>query len=196
MSVDEVVEEVLRDRQVYERSGGGMTVSGGEPLGQYALTLVLLKAAKSSMIHTALDTSGFCAWNRLQSLLPFTDLVLYDIKHMDTTRHVELTGVPNERILDNLKLLDKTGIPLWIRIPLIPGQNDDEANYHAIGALLSSLHNIQRVEILRYHRLAESKYEQIGKDYQLTDLEPPSDEVVESRKNILVNYGLTTVAWR
>ena len=196
MSVEEVMEEVLRDQAVYKRSGGGMTVSGGEPMAQYAFTRALLQAARTHGIRTALDTTGFCSWTRLESLLPFTDLVLYDIKHMDSARHTTLTGVPNERILSNLKRLDQTGHSFWIRIPVIPGQNDDEENFHAMGTLFSSLTHIERIEMLRYHRLAESKYEQIGSEYTLQGLTPPSEEWVESRKNILVNYGLSMVVWR
>ncbi|UCD45872.1 MAG: glycyl-radical enzyme activating protein [Candidatus Bathyarchaeota archaeon] len=190
VAVDEVMDEVLRDRTFHTNSGGGMTLSGGEPLAQRGFSLALLRAAKTEGLHTALDTSGFAPWELLEELLPHTDLVLYDLKHMDPERHAALTGVPNELILDNLCRLDSTGSPIWIRIPLIPGQNDDDPNYHSLGELLSHLENVDRVEILKYHRLAESKYESAGMEYALKGLVPPSSEELESRRQILMNHGL------
>jgi pyruvate formate lyase activating enzyme len=191
VTVEEVLNEVLRDRAFYETSGGGMTLSGGEPLAQYGFIRALLQAAKAEGVHTALDTTGLAPWNQLEGLLSHTDLILYDLKHMDQERHMALTGVPNQRILDNLRRLDDAGQPLWIRIPLIPGQNDDDANYHALGRFLSSLEHIERIEILRYHRLAESKYESVGYAYSLQGLEVPSEETAESRRHILLGYGLS-----
>jgi pyruvate formate lyase activating enzyme len=191
VTVDEVMDEVLRDRVFYENSGGGMTVSGGEPLAQPGFTRALLQAAQAQGLHTALDTSGFAPWDRLAALLPHTHLILYDLKHMDSGRHLSLTGVPNERILDNLRRLDSSGPPIWVRVPLIPGQNDDPANYRALGDFLSSLRNVERVEILRYHPLAESKYEYAGLDYALRGLEPPAEDEAESRRQILLRRGLS-----
>lgn len=191
VTVVEVVEEVLRDRAFYETSGGGMTLSGGEPLAQYSFTRALLQAAKAEGVHTALDTTGLAPWRQLEGLLGHTDLILYDLKHMDRERHMALTGVPNEEILDNLRRLDDARQPIWIRIPLIPGRNDDDANYHALGRFLSGLRHIERIEILRYHRLAESKYESVGYTYDLPGLEPPSEEAAESRRRILLSYGLS-----
>ena len=196
VTVEEVMEEVLRDGPFFETSGGGMTLSGGEPLAQYSFTRALLRAAKSEGMHTTLDTSGFAPWRRLEGLLSYTDLVLYDQKHMDSERHMALTGVPNERIQDNLRRLDAAGQPIWIRIPLIPGQNDEDSNYHALGQFLSSLKHIERVEILRYHRFAESKYEHLGLDYPLQGLETPTEEEAESRRQILLSYGLSQTIFR
>ncbi len=191
VTVAEVLEEVLRDRAFYETSGGGMTLSGGEPLAQYSFTRALLQAAQAEGVHTALDTSGFAPWRRLEGLLGYVDLVLYDVKHMDCERHMALTGVSNERILDNLRRLDGAGQPIWIRIPLIPGQNDEDANYHALGQFLAGLKHVERIEILRYHRLAESKYANIGWVYPLQGLKPPTEERAESRRRILLSYGLS-----
>jgi len=191
MTVGEVMEEVLRDRPFYETSGGGMTLSGGEPLAQYHFSRALLQAAKAEGMHTALDTSGFAPWRHLEGLLSFLDLTLYDLKHMDRDRHIALTGVANEQILDNLRRLDAAGQAIWVRIPLVAGQNDEESNYHALGQFLSGLKHIERIEILRYHRLAESKYEQIGGAYPLRGMEPPTEERAESRRQILLRYGLS-----
>jgi len=192
-TVDEVMEEVLRDRIFYENSGGGVTVSGGEPLAQPEFTRALLEEARDEGVHTALDTSGYAPWRVLEEVLKFTDLVLYDLKQMNSGVHRALTGVPNELIVENLRRLDGHGIPLWIRIPLIPGRNDGDANFHAMGELLSGLANVERVEILGYHRLAESKYERAGMEYTLRGLEPPTEDEIASRRRILISYGLPRV---
>ena len=189
-TVGEVMEEVLRDRIFYDNSGGGVTVSGGEPLAQPEFTRALLEAARDEGVHTALDTSGYAPWRVLEGVLEFTDLVLYDLKQMDSGVHRALTGVPNELIIENLRRLDRHGIPIWIRIPLIPGRNDGDTNFHAIGELLSGLENVERLEILGYHRLAESKYERAGMEYTLRGLEPPTEEEIESRRRILLGHGL------
>ncbi len=191
VAVSEVVEEVLRDRIFYDNSGGGVTLSGGEPLAQPEFTRALLKATREEGVHTALDTSGYAPWNVLEEALELTDLVLYDLKQRDSEVHRALTGVPNELIIDNLRRLDRLGLPIWIRIPLIPGRNDGDANFHTIGELLSGLANIERVEILGYHRLAESKYEMAGMEYTLRGLEPPTEEEIESRRRILLYHGLS-----
>ncbi|MQY83342.1 glycyl-radical enzyme activating protein [archaeon] len=192
-TVDEVMEEVLRDRIFYENSGGGVTVSGGEPLAQPEFTRALLEEARDEGVHTALDTSGYAPWRVLEEVLKFTDLVLYDLKQMNSGVHRALTGVPNELIVENLRRLDGHGIPVWIRIPLIPGRNDGDANFHAMGELLSGLANVERVEILGYHRLAESKYERAGMEYTLRGLEPPTEDEIASRRRILISYGLPRV---
>ena len=192
-TVDEVMDEVLRDYTFYINSGGGMTLSGGEPLAQYEFTRTLLENAKSHRLHTALDTSGYAPWKNIAALLPYTDLILYDVKHIDPERHKGLTGVSNDLILGNLRRLSETDIPIWVRVPLIPSFNDNDKDFHSIGAFLSTLNGVERVEILRYHRLAESKYEHAGMEYNLKGLEPPSKDAAESRRQILLSYGLADV---
>lgn len=196
MTVDEVLAEVLRDEPFYRRSGGGMTISGGEPMANHAFTEALLTAAGSRGLHTALDTSGLCPWEHLEGVSPHVDLFLYDMKHMDPRRHEALTGVSNEIILDNLRRLDGAGRPIWVRLALIPGQNDDMANAHGMGRFLATLRCVERVEILRYHRLAESKYERMGVDYGLKGLQPPAEGLAGSWREILASYGLSKVVWR
>jgi pyruvate formate lyase activating enzyme len=124
------------------------------------------------------------------------DLFLYDLKHMDPDRHQALTGASNESILDNLRRLNQTGKPIWIRIPLIPGQNDEETNFHNLGRFIAPLESVERVEILRYHRLAETKYERMGNNYPLKQLQSPSAALAESRRQILADYDLPHVIWR
>lgn len=196
MTVEDTMREIMRDAPFYQRSGGGLTISGGEPLTQYGFTLALLQAAKSRNMHTALDTSGFCPGQLLDELSPHVDLFLYDIKHMDANKHQSLTGVSNDRILENLRRLDERGNSVWIRLPLIPGQNDDDTNYHRIGRFLTTLKHVERVEILGYHRLAESKYDRMGDSYSLRGLSAPPADLGESRRKILVSLGLTNVIWR
>lgn len=193
VSVLQVIEEVLKDRVFYKNSGGGLTVSGGEPLAQPDFTRVLLDHAQRFGIHTALDTSGYAPWDTLCRVLEFTDLVLYDLKHLDSETHKRLTGVSNELILENLGRLDETGKPIWIRLPLIPNCNDDEGNYHRIGEYLSQLKHIKRIDILRYHRLAESKYQNAGMDYRLNGLTTPEKKDVEKHREILAGYGLKNI---
>jgi pyruvate formate lyase activating enzyme len=189
-TVDDAMEEVLRDRTFYANSGGGVTLSGGEPLAQHEFSAGLLRAAKDQGLHTALDTSGHAPWPRLEKTLRHTDLVLYDLKHMDPERHAELTGVSNELIHENLRRLDRLGTSTWIRIPLIPGLNDDDANLKATGELLSQFENIELVEILRYHRFAETKYASAGMEYTLKGLEPPTEAEAESSRHILLDQGV------
>jgi pyruvate formate lyase activating enzyme len=196
LSVDEILEEVSRDIPFYRRSGGGMTISGGEPLVQAPFTSQLLQAARARGIHTALDTSGMAPWSVLAAVLENVELVLYDVKHIDSEKHRALTGVPNEGLLENLERLDKASKPIWIRVPLVPARNDDDDAFRALGAYLATLKNVRRVEILRYHRLAEAKYERMGREYPLKGTETPSRAAAESRAQILRDCGLSPVMCR
>lgn len=192
-SVGDVLEEVLKDRVFYENSKGGLTVSGGEPLAQPEFTKELFKEAKNEGIHTALDTSGYAAWSVIEPILEHVDLVLYDIKHMDSEKHKEYTGVPNELILENLRKVDATGKPIWVRIPLIPRLNDGKEEFRSIGELLSRIKHLERVDILRYHKMAESKYEHTGQDYSLKGLDTPEKNEVEHLREILLELGVQNV---
>lgn len=194
VTVSEVIKEVLRDMVFYQNSSGGLTVSGGEPLAQPDFTAALLESAQSNGIHTALDTSGYAPWEHLSEVLRHVDLVLYDLKHVDTEAHRLFTGVPNELILENLRRVDGLGKPIWIRVPLIPDHNDNEKDFHQIGKFLSSFMNIERVDILRYHRLAESKYMQAGMEYLLKGLKTPAKKDAEKLGSILLEYGLKKVS--
>ena len=149
--------------------------------------------AQEEGVHTALDTSGYAAWGVIEPILEHVDLVLYDIKQMDSGKHVEYTGVPNELILENLRKIDATGKPIWVRIPLIPGLNDDKDNFKQIGEFLSKIRHLERVDILRYHKMAESKYEHTGQEYNLKGLDTPEKEEVAHLKEILEKNGLSNV---
>ncbi len=192
-SVDEVMEEIMKDKVFFENSKGGMTISGGEPLNQPDFTTEVFRRAKENGIHTSLDTSGYAAWSVIEKVIEHVDMVLYDIKQMDSERHKEYTGVPNELIIENLKKLDTKGIPIWVRIPNIPGINDGEDNFRRIGELLSGLKHLERVDILRYHKLAESKYEHTGQDYRLKGMNTPEKDEVQHLKDILEDFGVSNV---
>ena len=170
-----------------------MTISGGEPLIQARFTTALLRAARARGIHTALDTSGLAPPEVLDAVMEHVDLVLYDVKHIDSARHEAVTGVPNERILKNLERLVQAGRPVWVRIPLIPGRNDDQAALAGLGRYLAGLRGIERVEILRYHRLAEAKYERMGQPYPLAGTQAVSVEAAEAHRQVLRDCGLSCV---
>jgi pyruvate formate lyase activating enzyme len=193
VKVLDVMEDVLRDRIFYNNSGGGLTISGGEPLLQPQFTKALIEKAQEFGIHTALDTSGYAPWEVLKEVLKNVDLILYDLKHMDPEIHRKLTGVSNELILENLLKVDKMDKQIWVRIPLIPESNDDKAQFHHVGEYLSVFANVERVDILPYHGLAESKYEQAGMNYKLKGLKTPNKKDLEPLKAILMSYGLENV---
>jgi pyruvate formate lyase activating enzyme len=184
-TVEEVLTEVLRDLPFYKQSGGGVTLSGGEPTFQFDFCLALLEACKEDNISTALDTSGFVLWERLERLLPFVDIFLYDIKHMDSEEHKRLTGVPNEVILENLLKLDKAGKPIEIRIPIIPSYNDSEKNIEAVSNFIKGLKSIKGVRLLPYHKLGLSKPWLFNNKRGILDLEPPKKDEIERLKEIV-----------
>lgn len=179
-TVSEVIDEVLRDKSFYDNSGGGMTVSGGEPLMQHEFTLALLKSAKELGLNTAIETSGFSKWERIEAIAPFVDLFLWDVKETDTVRHNEYTGVGNELILENLGRLSTIGARIVLRCPVIPGLNDREEHFRAIGALADALSGVERVDVEPYHPLGKSKALALGKPYPLEDLSFPEDATVKA----------------
>lgn len=189
-SLDEVLAEIESDRLFYEQSGGGVTFTGGEPTSQRPFLLPLLQAVKACGIHTALDTSGYCSWEALNEVRSFVDLFLYDLKLMDDTRHRQYTNVSNVLILQNLRKLAEHGHALRVRIPVVPGINDDEKNLRLSGEFLASLPGLQRVDILPYHNSAEAKYQNLGMTYSLPGLQSPSSERMEEIAAILCNFEL------
>lgn len=190
MSVADVMQQIARDSIFFEESGGGVTFSGGEPMVQRAFLAELLKASKALDIHTAVDTSGYTPWKSLESILDDTDLFLYDLKLMDDTRHRQVTGVPNGLILHNLRALSERGKRIILRVPVVPGVNDDAANLHAVGDFAASLPHLERVDILAYHPSALGKYERLGKPYHLPDTRSPSEERMQEITHLLEQHNL------
>ena len=192
VTVGEVLDEVGKDAVYYSRSGGGLTLSGGEPLAQPDFAYHLLRAYKTSEhgLHATVDTCGSVPWSNFGRVLPYVDLFLYDVKHMDPEKHHRFTGVCNKPILENLKRLDETAKKVIIRVPLIPGCNDDENNIRRTAEFARSLPKIDRVDLLPYHRLGEPKYGRLAVDYFLHDAKTQTQAVVERLKTIVEDYGL------
>ena len=179
-SVEDVMKTVRADAAFYRNSGGGMTVSGGEPLLQPEFTPALLQAAKEEGIHTALDTAGYVDFALFERVLPLVDLLLFDCKCMDNEKHKQATGVDNARILENLRRLGQGSTPLWVRVPVIPGLNDTQENMTALRSFLSGLPAVKRVDLLAYHNLGAGKHENLGGDYAYKELKaPPKERMAE-----------------
>jgi pyruvate formate lyase activating enzyme len=190
MTAEEVVQQVEKDRLFYDQSGGGVTLSGGEPLMQPTFSCRLLQACHERGIHTAVETCGCAPWEAWQPLLPHLDLVLYDLKETNPVRHRQYTGVPNDLILDNLKSLATTGKRIIVRRPVIPGFNDDLASMRALGQLVQGLGTIDEIHLLPYHRLGQTKYERLGIEYVMGDRPSLMDEEIAELQSVLSTYGL------
>ena len=189
-TVAQVMAEIERDLSFYDESGGGVTFSGGEPLLQRDFILALLQECKRKEIRTAVDTSGAISWQTLDRVRPFTDLFLYDLKHMDDAAHKKLTGVSNQLILDNLRQLSAHGHNIILRYAIIPGLNDSEQNIQQTGEFAASLPQRHPIAILPYHATAADKYQRLNLPYQLTTIHPPTDTRMAEIAATLRNYGL------
>ncbi|MBN1248902.1 MAG: glycyl-radical enzyme activating protein [Anaerolineae bacterium] len=204
MTVDDVMAEVLADKAFYEKSNGGITLSGGEPLFQPDFTQAILVRSKAEGLHTAIETCGNYPWSTLEPVLPFIDLVMMDIKLMDSAAHREATGAPNERILAITEGLMRTDKPVWFRTPVIPTVNDTP---EAIGAIASHVrhltdlreaHNTQTgqsapppsLELLRFHRLAADKYRSLDLTYKASNLEAPSLDYMNKLRDVARSYDI------
>ena len=189
MDAAAVLAAVERDRAFYEESGGGVTFSGGEPLAQPEFLGELVRGAKARDIHTVLDTSGYAPWQVLDGLRGHVDLFLYDLKAMDEAQHRRITGVSNAPILANLERLAARGHRIVLRLPLVPGANDDDANVRATGRLAARL-GLEQIVVLPFHRLGSDKYERLGRHYALPDTETPSEARVLAVLEILRSTGI------
>lgn len=196
MTVEEALTEVMKDKPFYETSGGGMTISGGEPMAQFEFTKELLTAAKKEDLHTCLDTSGFAKFAKYEELLKLVDIFLYDIKETDPGKHQDATGVPIDLIQENLQKLDQAGAKTVLRCPVIPGMNDREDHFAKIAELADSLSNVLEINIQPYHPLGKSKNERIGKEFEMGELSFPDDattqkwlETIQAKTKIPVKKG-------
>lgn len=192
MTVEEVMDVVCADEAFYRRSGGGITISGGEPTMQLAFATALLQAAKGKGLSTALDTCGFCPQASLEQVLPHTDLFLYDVKHILTEPHQACTGVGNERILENLRFLSSQRAKIEIRIPLVPGRNDDADTLEGIADFLAEIRPI-RVKLLAYHPYARTKYAALGVPDTLPGTLRPDEAAMETVANYFRKNGIPVV---
>ncbi|MFW6040431.1 MAG: glycyl-radical enzyme activating protein [Thermoplasmatota archaeon] len=189
VTVDDVMEEILKSRIYYETSGGGITFSGGEPLMQPDFLKDLLTECKKEGIKCALDTSGFIPTDEMERLIDNIDLFLYDIKLLDDQKHKKYTGVSNRLVLDNLKTISEAGKEIIIRYPVIPGINDSEEDIDRLISLVSSLKNLKELDLLPYHNVCE-KYKRLGKKYRLSEAEAPSNKKMKQIKKRLEVEGL------
>ncbi len=189
-TVDEVIEEVLRDRVFYEESGGGVTFSGGEPLAQPEFLRALLEACRDAGIPSAVDTCGFAPRERLLALAPLVDLFLFDVKLVDDARHRDLTGLPIAPILENLQALAAVHGNVWIRIPVVPGHTDAEDDVAATAAMVAGLPGVRQVSLLPYHSTGAAKARRLGREYPLDTLAPPSPERLDALAALFREHGL------
>lgn len=187
-TLDEVLKVVLQDRVFYKQSEGGVTVSGGEPLLQADFVYQLLKSLKDEGIHTAVDTCGAVSFDILEKVAQYTDLFLYDIKLMDDEKHKEFIGVSNKLIIDNLIKLSRIHKNINIRMPIIEGVNADNSHIDKTLSLIKDL-NIEKVNLLPYHDIAKHKYYKLGRTYDEEKMSKPSDEKMNTYKEIFEKAG-------
>jgi len=184
-TVDEVMEQVKKYLTYMRSSGGGITVTGGEPTLQAGFVAELFKRCREMGIHTALDTSGFAAVEKVKELLEYTDLILLDIKHAVDEKHKEITGVSNELIKKFALYASEKGIPIWIRHVLVPGYTDSEEDLRLAGEFIKQLKTVEKVEVLPYHNMGEYKWEKLGQEYKLKGVRSPTAEEVNRAVRIL-----------
>ena len=190
VTVEEVLKIVRQDLPYYRRSGGGMTLSGGEMLCQSEFSYALLRAAKEASINTAVETTGFAPFEKIEPMLPYIDTILMDLKHMDSAKHKEFTTQPNERIKENAQRIAEKANKLIIRVPVIPTFNDTEEEIGEIAKFAASLKGVEEIHLLPYHRFGKDKYDGLGREYPMGDLPSPTDEKMEQLKAAARRHGL------
>lgn len=191
MSVQELVKDIKDYLPFFQATNGGVTVSGGEPLLQVEFLRELFTELKKLGVHTTIDTSAGC-FNRsphfiehLDKVLELTDLVLLDLKHINSAEHKELTGLSNEHILDMAHYLDTKNVPVWIRHVLVPGGSDNDEYLQQLSDFIATLNNVEKIEVLPYHKLGVYKWENLGLAYPLEGVEPPTEDRVRNAEDIL-----------
>ncbi|MFC1806345.1 glycyl-radical enzyme activating protein [Planctomycetota bacterium] len=194
VTTEEVVAEILKDKPFYDNSNGGATCSGGEPLLQADFVAEVFASCHDQGVHTALDTAAHVAWDAFETVLPDTDLVLLDLKVIDPERHREATGVDNTLVLANARRLAETGLPLIVRVPVIPGYTDAEDNIAAIAAFVRDFPNLEQIELLPYHCFAEAKYQRLERAYPLKGSEPPPKDQLQHLVDVIEGHGVKAKA--
>ncbi len=191
VTVEQVMHIIQKDIIFYDESGGGATFTGGEPFQQPDFLYEMLKHCRKHYVHTAVETSGFTDWNNIEKVAQYTDLFLYDLKHMDDKKHQEYTGVSNEIILDNLAKLSRIHSDICIRIPIIPGINDDRDNLDRACRFLQSI-QIKQIHLLPYHNMGTYKYKKLGRPNPLTNLGIPNSKQMNMIAEIFAQYEIMT----
>ena len=190
VTAGEIISEVERDTIYYKRSGGGLTLSGGESLAQPEFAEALLALAHSHSINTAMESTGFADFADIARILPHLDLYLMDIKHMDSEKHKAFTGQYNDKILENAQRIARSPVKLIIRTPVIPTFNDTEEEIRAIAKFAASLPGVEEMHLLPYHRIGTDKYKGLGREYTLSHIEPPSQEHMNKLLEVVNSCGL------
>ncbi len=190
VTVEEILPELLADENYYRRSGGGITLSGGEILGQPDFARDLLHVCQDHGLHTAVESTANAPYENIQKILPYLDLYLMDIKHMDSVKHKEYTGAGNELILENAQKLATSGVELIIRTPVVPSFNDTAEEIRAISRFAATLPGVKEHHLLPYHRLGQDKYTGLDRNYSLKGIEPPTQERMEYLLSVAEESGL------
>ena len=190
MTIEKLVEEVRKDFIMFRHSGGGVTLSGGEPLLDFEFNREFLPALKAEGLNIGIDTSGYVPWKHIEPLLPYIDFFLWDLKNMDPIVHRKLTGVSNRLILSNARKISAKNGALYIRIPLVPGLSDSEANLRATCVFAQSLSSVVQIDLLPLHHLGKSRYESLNRPYPVADIPLIQDDVLENMKHIVESFGL------
>lgn len=179
-SAAEIIQDVVKDKKYFTNSGGGLTLSGGEPLMQAAFACEILALAKEQALHTCVETAGLATFDRFEQIRPYTDLFLYDLKGTDPILHKETTGVDNRLILENLKRLDRSGAETILRCPIIPGVNDNEKHFDEIARMANDLRNVVEINLLPFHPYGASKSDHINEKYKMKDIPATSESDLDA----------------
>jgi pyruvate formate lyase activating enzyme len=190
--VDTILEILDKEKVFMNQSKGGVTFSGGEPMLQFEFLLEALKTCKEHGYHTAVDTSGYSSVENYKSIIPFTDLFLFDIKNLDDAKHIESTGVSNIGIIDNYKFLLDSGKDIMVRIPVIPGINDDPGHMERLRHFLASTKtdSLKKINLLPFHKIGSSKYKKFNIPYRMGNVEPPDKDKMEKLKEFFMETGI------
>ena len=190
LSPENLLSIIIRDRVFYDHSGGGVTFSGGEPLFQSEFLTEMLSLCRQAGIHTAVDTSGYASREVLEKIIPWTDLFLFDLKHLDEARHFSRTSVSNRPILDNLERLNSLGARIWIRIPLVPGFNDSQDHIERLIHFIRPFRQVEQVNVLPYHRMGSRKYRMLRFPEAVSEFRQPDREALKVLKEKFEKHGL------
>jgi pyruvate formate lyase activating enzyme len=195
-TVEDVAAEALRDRVFYEKSGGGVTLSGGEPALQLDFSRALMTAIREAGVHVALDTCGGVSWERLEALVDLADLVLFDLKIMDPRAHLEATGIPLDQVLANARAVAGKGKPIWVRTPVIPGYTDTKENIEAIAAFIKEdMPSVERYDLLAFNNTCESKYRRLDMTFPLAGEGLVTEEKMAGLAAAAQAEGITQARW-
>lgn len=189
-TVEELLDVAKRDTIAYKHSGGGVTISGGEPFQRLDFLLELLQELKKNEISAGVDTCGFTSRKNIEMVLPYIDFFLWDVKHMDDNTHLELTGVSNRLILDNLSFVSDRGIPIYLRIPVIPGYNDSEENLRDLCDFAKKLPSLIEIDLLPLHHLGRARYLALGREYLIEEIPTVGDKTLNEMKRLVESSGL------